>query len=735
MSPAAIGIVALVGTAEGGKPLTIEEAFADATRASRLQSRYRSGDLRTAGAFVFEPSADPAVPGGASKVIAVKVNPAAQAGLSLPDGNGADSLDVTSKDWGLRQNQISVEVAAGTNKGLKYTITLEDVTEVFDDVGGDSLFDAIYDPGADGYDTMLASIDSTKFLARATKAEAGLLAQRTNDIPAPGVVNVASSNAADTTQTVTVYGLSALNAPIQETIALNGVTPVQGLTSFASVLAVRLSAVALGTVTVSDFPVTTTLFTLLTTVLTRGIVDPTNTPANGVLTVSIDVDTAVDVVVRGTNAAGAAVAERFDMTAGNTTPVVGTAVFASITSILLGDVAGARTITVAVDAVKTLHTEFPTVARVVDRLNALDGFTANANVSNYTTFLMTDADYHAAPTRAAVSLLTPAKDFYADLFFGAKALTDRSAYVNGARATGGGLPPASTVGALFLIGGSEGVTTIAEWQQAFRLLEKRRYNILVPLSRDPAIHSLALTHMLRKNGVLKSESNAYVGIGTADGAGETRTNIQAQIQALGTRHFCAISQEVQRSDPDTGLATFYPPHIFAAIAAGMQAGSPIAEPLTRKTMIATDIRNDDSWVVEEDTSDLIDRGLMIAEKVDGVGIRWVRSITTHLADDNLAFVEMSANESVNTGVFRLRNALEKRVGGRGLTSAVGSILTLAQEELDRLVDEEIIGAWRALQVEQVGDVFPVALEMSPIGPINFIPITIHLALPTAQAAA
>lgn len=733
VSPAATGIIALVGTAEGGEPLTVEESAADVTSASKLMSRYRAGDLRRAGVFAFEPSADPAVPGGAAKIIAVKVNPATQAGLSLPDGNANDALDVTSKDWGLRENQISIEVATGTTKGKKYTITLEATTEVFDDIGGDSLFDVLYTPGADGYDTAIASITALQFVVAATKAEAGLLAERAADIPAPGVLDVVSSAAGDTTQSITVYGLNGANQPIQETIALNGTTNVQGTTAFASVLAVRLSAATVGTVTVSDFPVTTTLFTLAPAVLTRGLVATTNTPAAGVATVSIDVDTAVDVVIRGTNAAGAPVSERFDMTTGNTTPVVGTVAFASITDILLGDVAGARTITVSIDAVKTTHTAFPTVSRVVDRLNALDGFTANANISNYTTFLMVNADYHAAPTRAPVSVLVAA-DFYADLYFGAKALTDLSQYVNGARATGGQLPPANTAGALYLVGGDEGTTTISEWQQALRLLEKRRYNIIVVLSRDPAVHNLVLTHLLRKNGVLKSECNGYVGIGTADGAGETRTQIQSQIQALNTRHLSAISQEVERFDPDTGVATFYPPYIYAAIAAGMQAGSGLAEPLTRKTMIATNIRNDSSWAVEEDTSDLIDRGLMIAEKVDGVGIRWVRSITTHLADDNLAFVEMSMNESLNTGVYRLRNVLEKVVGGRGLNSSAGSIAERAQAELDKMVDEEVIFAWKSLQVEQVGDVFPVSVEMAPIGPINFVPITIHVTLPTSQAA-
>jgi hypothetical protein len=306
--------------------------------------------------------------------------------------------------------------------------------------------------------------------------------------------------------------------------------------------------------------------------------------------------------------------------------------------------------------------------------------------------------------------------------------------VNGARATGGALPPANTVAPVYLVGGSEGTPTITDWQAAFDLLKKRRYNILVPLSRDPAVHFLALTHLIAKNGVLKSEANGYIGIGKADGSGETRSELQSQIQAIQARHVCAISQEVQRYDNDTGLATWYPPYMLAALAAGMQAGSVIAEPLTHKLILATDIRNDPSWTVEDDASDLIDRGLMMAEKKDGIGIRWVRSITTHLADDNVVFCEMSANESLITAVYEFRERMEKKVGTRGLAGTVGAMLSIARGVLNQMVDEEKIVAHRALQIEQVGDVFPVSVELSVVLPVNFIPITVHLT-PTLAAAA
>ncbi len=727
VSPSSVGIVALLGTVEGGKPLTVTESESDATQAGTLKERYRSGDLKTAGLFCFEPSLDEAVPGGAQKEVLVKVNPATQSTATLEDDGANDSVDLTSSDYGLFTTQVNIDVAAGTNQGKLITIVFEDQTEVFDDVGGDSAFSVLYAPGAEGWDTISGAVTTAGFVVDPIAGtDGGLTSERAADIPSPGPVRVVSDDGGDTTQTVTVYGLSATNVPISQTLTLNGTTDVDGSTNFTKVTACRKSAATTGTVTVSDQVIPTTLFTLAPATLTRGLVDCTNRPCDNVLTISIDVDAAEDVVFRGEDN-GASAAERFDMTSGNTTPVVGTQNFTKVVQIELGDVTDARTITADTD-MTVASGSYTTVQKVVDFLNAQDGFTATALVSNPTTFLMTDMDFDAAQ-----SLLTTAKDYYADLYEFVAKINESSQYIDAARATGASLVPASTSSPVFLTGGIEGVPTIVEWQAALDLLKKRRVTTIVALTNDPAVHAAKASHLVLRAGTLRSEANGYVGIGTADGAGETRTNIKAQIQALGTRHLSAISEEVERSDPDTGLATFYPPHFYAAIAAGMQAGSPIGEPLTRKTILATDVRNDSSWSVEDDAEEMLDAGLMMSEKVDGVGVRWVRSLTTHLADDNVAFVEMSANESANHAAFELRRRIELKIGRRGLAGSVAGIKGIASGELGRLVDDETIVAWRALQVEQVGDVFPLSVEIAPVLPINFVPVTIHLV--AAQVAA
>lgn len=734
LSPGAVGIVALIGTAEGGRPLSVDSEDSDHVRSETVLQRYRSGDLRTTGQFAFAPSNDEAIPGGAQRLVCVKVNPATQSTVTLPDDNALDAVDLTSVDFGLFTAQINIDVAAGTNQGKLITIVFEDTVETFDDVGGDAVMDAEYTPGADGWDFASMLVSTTDVLINGSKSDAGLTAEVASVAPAgfPSVVDVVSSAAGDTTQTITIYGLDGAGAAQRETIALNGATNVQGTLTWTKVLGAVLSAAAAGTITVSDFPVVTTIMTFAPAVTTRGVVVMTNGIHADIplVQVTASADEAVDVAIFGQSPAGAPVGEVFDFTTINTTPLAGAVDFSLIEVIALGELTGGNTAIISgalAGADKSIYT---TIQKVVDLFNSKAGLAATALVSNPTTFAVADLDILFP---VGVNVLSTTGELFADLFFFIEAINNGSGLITAARATGAESVPANTASPVFLSGGVEGTPTITEWQQAFTLLKQRRVNIIVPLTRDPAVHSLLVTHLRERAGQLRSEANGYVGLGTAAGAGETLTNIKSQIQVLGTRHVSAVSEEIERFDPDSGLATFYPPHFYAAIAAGMQAGSPVGEPLTFKRPLITDVRRDSSWNPIDNAEELIDSGLMFTELQDGVGFRFVRSITTYLADDNVVFGEMSANESANTAVFELRTALEQRIGRRGLIGTVAAIKGLANDTLSRLLDDEIIFGYKSLEVEQVGDVFPVSVEIAPILPINFIPITVHLV--AARAAA
>lgn len=724
VSPAAVGIVALIGSAEGGKPLTVEPEHSDHTRSDSLIERYRAGSpLRTAGQFAFEPANDDAVPGGAQRLVCVKVNPATQSSVTLDDSLSADAVVVTSRDYGLFTTQINIDVDAGTTLGKKITVVFEDDTETFDDVGGDSKLSLIYTPGTGGYTATTAVLGLSDFRASGTKANIGLITERTADLGANSVLNYVSSNAGDTTQQVIVYGLDAAALPVSETVTLNGTTNVIGTQVFSSVLGMRKSASTLGTVTIANNPVVTTLFTATNVQNTRGLLVVTNAPivpASSTAAIDVGAATTFGMVVT-TDAAGAEVLQKLDLTVA--TPIALTGAGTRLAYVALGDVAAARTVTISARLFTLLYSTYTTLQKLADAVNVLPGLVATVLASNPTTFLTTDMD-----RAAAVSIQSVTANFYADNFEFIDVLNTGSLLVSAARAASpnGNLVPANLVSPVYLTGGIEGVVTITQWQEAFRLLRERRVNTIVPLTNDPAVHALLNQHLRLRAGALRSEANGYIGLAKSDGTGETRANIKSQIVAIQTRSISAVAQEIRRNDPDTGVNTWFSPIYHAAIAAGAQAGSPIAEPLTHKKPFVNDIRNDSTWSVSDDSEELIDAGLMMLEKREGEGIRWIRSVTTHIADDNPIFTEMSANESADQFAYQFRSALEQRIGRRSLAGSAGSIKGLANDTASRLVDDEIIVAYRALQVDQIGDTFPVSIEVAPVEPTNFIPITIHL---------
>lgn len=719
VAPASTGIVALLGMAEGGKPLSVDPADSDHTRPETVLQRYRSGDLRTAGVFCFQPANDPAVPGGAQSLVCVKVNPATQATATLTDVNAVPSVLLTSKDYGAFTNQINVQVANGTDLGKLITVKFEDQIETFDDVGGIVALSIAYPTVAGQWGTVTGEALTTGIRLNLSRALAGLSTQRTADMSVPGTVTYVSTSAGDTGK-VTLYGIAS-GVPVFETVTLTGTVPVVGVVTFDHLSAAKLSAVQVGTINIKDTVGPTTLFTFAPSTTTRGLASVTSMPVNSALAVTADVYGGGNfLVVRGKSTTNLDLAAYVDLSA----PPAATAGFSQITSIELAGLPVARTATIAGNFLFSPST-YPSLTRLINAINGLTGFTAATAEPNPTTFSPADFDRTTAP----IAISGTTGNFSADLMAFVNVLNTSSAYVGASRIapTSGVQVPANTVAAVFLSGAIEGVTTITQWTTAFNLLKKRRVNIIVPLSGDPAIHSLLLQHLILRAGQLRSEANGYVGLTDVTGAlPPPLSRILTLITALQNRNLSCVAQSPARTDPDTGLSTFYQTWMAAVIAAGMQAGSTVGEPLTRKLPLLNDFQQDASWNPEDNGDALIDAGLMFLEKVDNIGIRWVRSVTSYLADDNVAFSEMSANASANNAVFRLRTALDKKVGSRGLRGTVAAIKSMASDELGRMVDDESIVAYRALSVEQVADVFPVSVEIAPVLPVNFIPIVVHL---------
>jgi hypothetical protein len=743
----ASGFVALVGTSIGGKPYSaIDESdvrgnMQIATRPQHPFDFFRSGDLREGAPLVFGPSVDEDIPSGAQAIYFVKVNPAAAAGATFNNTDGA-ALVLTAADYGYFTNQIRVEIGTGTSKGKIITIDFETTEEVIDNVGGDVMFNLTYLSGtpAKGFSTITAEVTASAILTAFTRAAAGLDADVSNQVTAGQKIELVSSSAADTAVVVEIIGTDATNAAQREMVTLTGTAPIDTQNTWNSFHGARIySGTAAGTITLRNDGGGTTIATLTAGTPTKGLDETTDHTVSGTaITYVADAATTARVTALGLSSTGAVQVETVQLN--GAVPVPGTALWKRLDYLAVGELAAARTLTVSGQSVNAPFDGFDTLQKIADKFNGTAGYTLTL-VTGRTTIPGTALDV-AAPV-SIKSAANPA--FYADLYLLVEAINANSDLVTAAEGSPGTGVPDNTTAPVFLTGGHEGsatpgqeavpFATTADWQASLDLLKKVFVNSVAVLTGDPAIHAQLSAHCAYMGGVGRAERDGFVGLlNAAQTDVPTKTEAKSQIVDLNTRHIRAWAQTVERYNTAGERQEFQTP-FGASILAGMQAGSPVATSLTHKYMNVLKIRNDNSWNAVDDAEEMIQAGLVFAEVVDGVGRRVVRNVTTHLTSSNLAYTEGSVNEAVNFSVFNFRTTMERNVGRTGFAGSVNAASGLAVNALGLLVGVSLV-AWRSLDIQLILDVLEVEVEIAPVLPINFVEATIHLvSVPQSAAAA
>jgi len=735
----AVGIVAVLGTGEGGKPANeISELkdFIVITKPEQGQSIFRSGDLREVIPMLFAPAKDPSILGGAVQVVVMKVNPATRSSATLSNGSGNCML-VESADYGAFTGQVNLSIADGTVQGKKVTIIFEDTTEAGDDIGGDHLFNLKYTNPGNGWTTMTGQVKASGIIeCMATRTAMTGKDGDITDSAGDHTVTVVSGAAGDTTQQVVVYGLDVSNNPQQETLNLNGTTPVVGTKVFktASVWGGKIIGTTAGAVVVSETTGATIMTITAGSGTSKGLYLGQCMYGAGAVTLVADGATTKIALVVGTSATGAAQMEKFTLT--GAVPVVGTAVWSEITAIVLGDVEVARAITASGKAATTSATVQTTLQKCADYFNAryiatVGGYTFTLN-TGMTTFDPADLDVMTS----SVSILSPADPgFHADLWAVIDWINDNSQYaVASAIAGAKDGAPSNTSAPVFLSGGSEGTTLATHWQAALNLLKKAYVNSVVVLTGDPAIHAALDAHCAYMCGIGRMERDGFAG---AMNAGlddvPSKTEFKTQAVDLNSRHVRLCGQAIERYNVAGERTEFMPP-FQAAVLAGMQSGGPVGQSLTHKYANVLSLRQDTSWNPTDDAEEMIQGGCCFMEAMEGIGRRVVRNITTYLVDDNIAYCEGSVNQAVNFAVYSFRTNMEWAVGKQGFAGTINACKGLAIGTLGLLVDEGILVAYQSLDIELIVDVLEVSIQIAPIIPINFVKNTIHL-VTIAQSAA
>jgi hypothetical protein len=749
----ASGIVALLGTSEGGIPWNaVEEGDVKGTgntftKPQQAADAFRSGDLLEAAAFAFGPSNDPDIPGGAQEVLGMKVNPAIQSTGSYANSDG-DALDLTSVGYGYFTRQISIEIGTGTNQGKLVTITLEDIEETLDDLGGDTIFQLSYLSGtpADGFTTVTGAVTvsggvATAVLAAFTRAQTGLDADITNQVSGPpAAVEIVSSSGSDVDQIVEIIGTDATNAAQRVRVTVAGLTAVITSETWNAVHGARIvsGSATVGTITLRNSPGGTAILTLTTGVPTKGL-EPTvdHAVAGSAVTVVAGGASVQFVTLVGLSSTGTVQVETLQLA--GTTPVPGVALWRRLDYLALGGLLAATTVTVSGNAVNAPATGINTLQKLADLFNGTAGFTLTLGTGQ-TTRLVSSLDQQLAQ-----DIKSPANPtFGADLALIVEGINSGSQLVTALRGTPGTGAPDNTAAATFLTGGHEGSATpgqeavptalTADWTGAIDLLTKALVNTVVVVSGDPAIHALVDAHCAYMAGIGRDERDAVLGAQNAalDDV-PTKTEYKAQVVDLNSRHVRLVGQAVERFNTNLEREEFQPP-FQAVIVAGMQAGSAVGTPLTHKYANVLKLRQDTSWNPVDDAEEMIKAGCCFMEQIDNQGRRVVRNVTTHLITSNISFTEASVNEAVNFSVKNFRNEMEDLVGQTGFFGSVASAKGLATNILGLLVGVSLT-AYRSLDIDLILDTLEVSVEISPVLPINFIKSTLHLvSIPQSAAA-
>jgi hypothetical protein len=764
-------ILALIGECTGGEPQAVQW-FTDPSYAKAI---LRSGELLTAVQRAYDPSSEV---NGAYMVAAVRVNPALQSSLILRDSSGNPLVLLTSVDYGAWNNQIRVRMETGTNYGKKLTLTYGTAYDQGDDIYKKSFYLGLTEELAREGNVDVA-IGATKLLTINIVANAQQVAFDNNGVISDvtsaaeeedssyfttamvvgedyiyvgsdlkfnllrfaigsGVPNAVSSvlsgeffdgewtalpNFVDGTLDAgrTMYAAgdvsffgTAGNAYTYPTDWIK--TTYNGLNAYWVRLKASASLTPEATMD-SVFLVRKHQINLVEYPTIQLLVDYLDALPGldaGTLTASptVDLSTELDDLVSGNMIGGGDTNLATTYTSGRSLAVDDITNFAIGDNITISTPTGSseesRRITGIAAGVLTIDSDLSTTyisgsaVREALILRAdLQGVIDWINAGN-TAYLT--AEYHDDAVNRASILNIP--DTY-------------------------------------MTGGSEGTTAQSDWDACLDLLKTEDTQLISCVSYDPAVWASLSTHCAFMSTVGKKERIGFCGgFATADGYTDGLGKWAGSVQSLATIDAMLDYAMDLNSDrmvyvgpgflayDENGTQVTYAGHIAAALVAGMAAGVDVATALTHKTIKILGLEYNFRWA---DLDRLLLGGVCPLEYNPGQGYRVCQSITTWLANDKYNRREVSVRRTADYIARQVRDRLENDfVGQKGTLTTLISIKNATESVLVQMYRMELLAGdatnppYKNIQVRLEGDICWVDFECSPVIPINYLPITIHL---------
>lgn len=446
-------------------------------------------------------------------------------------------------------------------------------------------------------------------------------------------------------------------------------------------------------------------------------IDVTDLHSNDIVSVTLGATAGqdVDVTVVGTALDGSVLTEVITITAGG---LSGQSVgkFGSITSIDATTTHTAFSDTITISVAYILLTEdFSTIKEMIDTLGQLAGITATYVGAKSVPAAEGDLKHVVDATASNKAVLRADLNAIVEGLAASTLITAERA--SGARDT----IPQSSSGSLsiMLSGGSSSSVALSDWTNNLQLIESDDLQILVPWTTDVDQIGEISKH-LDNAALAGSERNAWI----AAPAGTSLSNINSTyVIPMNSRNIAIVGQKIKVLDPRGAQKTLDPIYL-ALVMAAMQAGTPVATPLTRKRPDVLDVVS--PWDANRDAAYAIRKGI-VSLSYGSQGWRVERSVTTYVSDNNPIYSEVSANESVNTSVRDLRSAVDHLIGSANTGLTANRIKSLIEARLNNQVKDGVIKAFKDLVLVDLGDTLRVDYTVAAVEPLNFITITATVA--------
>ncbi len=608
--------------------------------------------------LLFSPASDDAI-SGANKVLLVNAGTVTQAKYTFKDADAVDSVVFKSKKWGIKGNQIYVEMkpTVADPKLLNVNVSYAGQTESYFSVGSGDI----------------AEFDLN-----------------------------------------TAICTEMANAASTSTVSVKAGSPQKLTWAFSNVLGGAVAAnvpnpAADTTVTWANMVVTGKVTAVLSAVA----------PAGCTITITCNGKS-----LTGANQTATAVFSPGEGLVAKTPQVGGgDAEWTEITSVVLSSAGNnptaATTVTVAGNAFDLTLSSF---SKVSDLVAAVNNYSAKGWIGS--SLLPSTAQVPATKLdkllNQSVIGASTAK-FRADLWALVQTLaSSNNVIVEEASGAVKAPHPWNVVGgvaAQTLLGGTQTSPNSTAYENALAEVETQDIQWVVALDTSIAVLKAVRQHCIN-SAIVGRERAAFGGAPANTSLSNLLTQYTAQ---LNSRHISLCGQEISVTSV-TGAAEWLGPEYMAVQLAGMKAGSGVAEPLTNKKPDVLDFRG--SWTPIKNDNEVIEKGI-IAYTSGQLGVKVLRSITTWLTDDNPAYSELSANESVNANIRSLRANLESSIGTKAdLPLAV--FKAKIESLLTQQITDGIIYAWRNVVIEKIADKYRIDYDVAPIFPFNFAEIWAHV---------